>query len=245
MAPSDCFLSDEGRRALDEACEHVLELSRCDEVQRIVASGRSPRADGKDYLITLVPGNQEHDANSAMLKLALDPHLLSAVSLYLGLWPRLHSIVAWLNFPTDKDPTESQLWHRDHEDIKIVKTFIYLNDVDEKCGPFSYIPGTHPLGELAHIVPEHKHPTRVLDDEMQLVFPVKHWLTCTGPAKTMIVADTVGYHRGGKPTRGNRVLITFTYTSGAAFKLPYNKRALRVSGTPKWVNGLQGYALRA
>ena len=26
------------------------------------------------------------------------------------------------------------------------------------------------------------------------------WIACTGPANTMILADTVGFHRGGKPT---------------------------------------------
>lgn len=30
VTPSDCFLSGSGRRALDEVCEHVLELSRRD-----------------------------------------------------------------------------------------------------------------------------------------------------------------------------------------------------------------------
>jgi hypothetical protein len=47
----------------------------------------------------------------------------------------------------------------------------------------------------------------------------------------MILADTVGYHRGGKPTNGNRILITFTYTSGA----PLSDRRLQVSGRPTWV----------
>ena len=210
----------------------------------MVARGRSDNPHGKGYLIDLFPWDQEHNANSALLRLALDPNLLKAVSLYLGLWPRLDGISAWLNLPTGGDPMESQLWHRDPEDIKIVKAFIYLNDVDENCGPFCYIPGTHPFGELAAIVPEHKHPTRVLDHEMQTVFPINSWLTCTGPARTMILADTVGYHRGGKPTRGNRILITFTYTSGTLFK-PYDGRGLRVSGTPPWVKrGLQEYALR-
>ena len=243
VASSDRFLSEQGRRALDEAGEQILRLSCRDEVQAMVATGQSDDPIGKRYLISLIEG-QEH--SDALLRLALDLNLLQTVSLYLGMWPQLQSIDAWLNFPTDGDPKELQLWHRDPEDVKIVKVFVYLNDVDENCGPFSYIPGTHSFGELAHIVPQHRHPTRVLDDEMKSVIPAKSWLICTGPARTMIVADTLGYHRGGKPTRGKRILITFTYTSGCLFKLPFFKRNLRVSTTPTWVQrGLQEYALRA
>src|SRR5215203_3538788 len=40
----------------------------------------------------------------SLLKIALGRKLLEIVSAYLGLWPRLHSIGAWLNFPTDAPP---------------------------------------------------------------------------------------------------------------------------------------------
>ena len=63
-------------------------------------------------------------------------------------------------------------------------------------------------------------------------FPPASWRVCTGPPKTMILADTVGFHRGGKPTAGQRILITFTYTSGS----PISKRKLRIRGTPAWAS---------
>lgn len=52
-----------------------------------------------------------------------------------------------------------------------------------------------------------------------------------GPAKTMILADMVGYHRGGKPTESKRILVTFTYTSGT----PFSDRKLRIKGHPEWI----------
>ncbi len=56
----------------------------------------------------------------------------------------------------------------------------------------------------------------------------------------MILADTVGYHRGGKPREGNRILITFTYTSG----VPLVKRRLRVPEKPTWItSSIQTWAL--
>jgi len=156
------------------------------------------------------------------------------------MWPRLHAVGAWLNFPTEDKAKEAQLWHRDPEDLKIIKVFIYLSDVGPENGPFCYIPKTHPFSSGAGTVPIHKDKKRILDDEMLSAIPTESWIACTGPAHTMIIADTVGYHRGGKPATGTRLLITFTYTSGT----PLVKRALRVMSQPTWItHHIQNYAL--
>jgi hypothetical protein len=67
------------------------------------------------------------------------------------------------------------------------------------------------------------------------------WRVCTGPAGTMIVADTLGLHRGGKPKTGTRLLVTFTYTSGT----PMVKRGIRLKGEPDWISSaIQRYAVK-
>ena len=227
VGPSENFLSEDGVRALEETSVSILEISRSSEVQATIAKGSSDYK--KSYLVNLLPWDHEHALDSPLIRLALDRKLLETVSHYLGLWPRLHAIGAWLNFPTEGDAAEAQLWHRDPEDLRLIKVFVYLNDVNEDSGPFCYIPRTHPFSEGAAIIPRHKDSKRITDEEMQRTFPSKKWLSCTGPAKTMILADTVGYHRGGKPTVGNRILVTFTYTSG----IPLSKRRLRVAGEPR------------
>lgn len=90
-------------------------------------------------------------------------------------------------------------------------------------------------------VPIHKSKKRITDAEMETAFNPDSWLTCTGPAGTMILADTVGFHRGGRPVKGRRILLTFTYTSGIAF----SPRRLNVSGKPKDVtqDSMKSYAL--
>lgn len=239
LEDAGAFLSEEGRRALEEAKAFVRKLSQSDEVQAILQEGAN-KALGKDYLVQVVPFDRAQEADSPLLKLALDPKLLRTVARYMGLWPRLHAIGSWLNFPTDNDAKHSQLWHRDPEDLKTVKVFIYLEDVAKENGPFSYICNTHPFGSACDRVPEHVHPRRVTDDEMQHTLPAESWFECTGPANTMIIVDTVGYHRGGYVKSGRRFLITFTYTSGR----PQEKRELRVRGTPDWLGSpIQRYAL--
>ena len=63
-----------------------------------------------------------------------------------------------------------------------------------------------------------------------MTFPPDAWKVCTGPANTMILADTVGYHRGGKPTLGRRTLVTFTFTSGT----PIDDSRLWLQERPAW-----------
>lgn len=236
--PSDQYLTEEGRAALEEASAMVLDLSRESEVQAAIARGRSDYV--KSYVVHLVGWDEEHSADSPIIKLALDKKLLKIIASYFGLWPRLHAVGAWVNFPTEGEATDAQLWHRDPEDVKLIKVFIYLVDVDQNLGPFSYIPKTHPFGAAAKKIPKHALGIRVTDEDMHAAFPRESWVSCTGPAGTMILADTVGYHRGGKPANGNRILITFTYASG----MPFKGRRFSVKGSPSWMTeDIQRHAL--
>ena len=240
VRPSDSFLTDGGRRALKKAAHAVIGSSRSEAVQAIV-SGAVSASGPKDYVAHLVSYPDGVIPDGPLLRVALDMKLLETVSLYLGLWPCLHSIDAWLNFPTDMPPAVSQLWHRDPEDLRIIKVFIYLSEVHDRSGPFMYVPRTHPFGTQAGKALQYERKKRVSDEAMRLVFPETSWRTCTGKPFTMILADTLGYHCGGKPTVGTRTLITFTYTSGT----PITDRPFRVEAKPAWVSkGLQEFALR-
>lgn len=241
VGSTDRFLAADGQQALRESAARILETSRSDALESIIRGATSEPDRQKDFLIHLVSYPQGMAADDPLLRVALDRKLLDIVSCYLGLWPLLYSVGAWLNYPTDAPPEQSQLWHRDPEDLRLIKVFIYLVDVDEQCGPFTYIPRTHPFGEEASVSPRLERKKRMGDDRMTRFIPPEKWRVCTGPANTMIIADTIGYHRGGKPIAGRRILITFTYTSGA----PITSRQLWVRGTPSWsLAGIQRAALR-
>lgn len=234
------FLSPEGMAALRAGEKEVRTKVASDEVQQAQLRGRN-EGQHKDYLIHIVDFDDPMDGDHALLRLALDERLLETVAEYLGMWPQLHAIGAWLNFPVDQAAKASQLWHRDPEDLKTVKVFIYLDDVGPGQGPFSFITASHPFGQDCNQTPPHVHPRRVLDQEMLTTFPTDRWIECTGPAGTMIIADTVGYHRGGYVRERHRLLVTFTYTSGA----PQKPRRLTLAAEPTWkLNPIQKSALR-
>ena len=114
--------------------------------------------------------------------------------------------------------TASQLWHRDRDDRRLVKGFLYLCDVDSTTGPFRYAKGTHRNGDLTLDAPADMegHVPRSTDDQLALVVPDDRVTTFCGPAGTLILADTSGYHCGGLATERSRLLFTFMYTSRAS-----------------------------
>lgn len=240
VGPSTMFLTSEGGQALHDVSARMLEISQSAEVRATITRTAADPGRKKAFLIDLVGFPQGVHPDDSLLKLALDPKLLSIVSTYLGFWPCLHSISAWLNFATDAPPELSQLWHRDPEDLKLIKVFIYLSDVGERSGPFTYIPKTNPFGALAGAAAKLEHKKRVSNELMARVFPRESWHVVTGPPHTMILADTVGFHRGGKPETGQRILVTFTYTSGT----PMTERSLWVRSAPVWASSaIQRFAV--
>lgn len=241
VGPTDRFLTEGGRTALAEATRAILHTGQSERVRAVVEGAAAPSASKKDFLVNLVRYEKGVPPDDPLLKVALDQRLLEIVASYFGLWPTLHAVAAWLNYPTDEPPAVSQLWHRDPEDLQIIKVFIYLSDVGERSGPFSYIPRTHSFGSEVERARQCEASKRLSDEEMSRTFPPPAWRVCTGGPGTMILADTIGYHRGGKPASGVRILATFTYTSAT----PMMARKLRIAGMPAWANTpIQRFAIR-
>ena len=94
-----------------------------------------------------------------------------------------------------------------------MKFFIYLSDVGAENGPFTFVVGTH----------EHKRDWRQgrRDDAyIARAYPgaIK---PVTGEAGDLIVADTVGYHKGERVQEGERLMLQLEFAVsriGASFQ---------------------------
>lgn len=125
----------------------------------------------------------------------------------------------WEVHPTAEPPSRSQLWHRDTEDVRIVKAFLYLSDVRPGAGPLCYAERTHSFGALAEVKPEtYIEPgsgwVRVSDEEMAKTGAVQR--VALGPTSTLVFADTAGYHKGGYVTEGRRLTALWEWTTAKA-----------------------------
>jgi len=148
---------------------------------------------------------------------AKETRLMKIVENYLGL------PVAFQGVHLRKDlPNEEQfgtlLWHKDAEDRKMVKIFIYLNDVDEEQGPFEYIPLhlTSFPNRNAYRIDKQLQQSGYLglnDEQVEAIIPKSAWKSCPGPAGTVLIADprTVLHH--GTLRTQERSALFFVYTA--------------------------------
>lgn len=169
------------------------------------------------------------DPENPFLRLALGERVLGIVGAYLELAPRFHyfSLLSTVILPPDAPAQYSQRWHRDSEDRKMVKVFLYLTDVEAAgAGPFTYVKGSQRGGRFGRLFPQHppvgSYPP---PGAVERAVPADAIRTCYGKAGTLIFCDTTGLHRGGYSTTRERIMFTASYVSKASlhpagYKMP-------------------------
>lgn len=175
------------------------------------------------FLTKLATG--PYDADHPFVRVAVHPSVLAVANDYLRLRGTLRALELWLTAPTPGPAIETQLWHRDADDVMNVKLFVYFSDVTEQAGPLCYAPGSHPLGSRRQ-VPEHDERGRSTDEQLARVVPEPDWRLCEGKRGTIVLADTCGYHKQLKPRGDERLLLVAHYVSGT----PFVPRVLELRG---------------
>jgi len=80
-------------------------------------------------------------ADNIFTQYALQPAVINIVATALGEIPWLDYVLLSYSRHTGEDLASSQLWHRDHDDVRVIKLFSYLTDVEEDGdGPFTFLP---------------------------------------------------------------------------------------------------------
>jgi len=173
------------------------------------------------------PEKPRFSVRAPWLRIAAAEPLVDVVNSYRGQMTRLYEVDEWYTvpYPRSDERIASQQWHRDPEDAHVVKVFIYFTDVDDDAGPFEYIRGSAAGGRYDHLWPWADGHRYVAADDLEPAVSAEDRLTVTGPAGTMFLADTGGFHRGGFARTRARVLSTSTYlldgTRKRRFKVDY------------------------
>lgn len=175
------------------------------------------------FLTKLATGSYPIDHPFA--RLALHPNALAVANGYLELRSTLRALDLWLTKPTEGPAIQTQLWHRDADDVMNVKMFVYFTDVKPEAGPLVYAPRTHPLGNRRRL-PEHDEQGRSDDAQLARVAPESDWILCEGRRGTVVFADTCGFHKQQKPDSAERLLLVSHYVSGT----PLVPRSLELGG---------------
>lgn len=188
-----------------------LGVARTDELMAAldrVTEGLRERHPGG--VSTLRPSPAELVRDPVLWHWGLQEHLLAVVENYLGVPARYYGPDVRREV-ADQTTSGVRQWHRDIEDRRMIKILVWLNDVDERGGPFGYIP----VGHSAQATRDLRYVSGFIADErLHAVVPREAVQTVPGPKWTTLVADNTRIiHRATPPEVGDRYSVTFTYSS--------------------------------
>jgi hypothetical protein len=180
---------------------------------------RRSRSGGKWYVVRGLGLKRRGVIPDGLARVFLSERLLEVVNAYLGLCARLHYLDVWHNLPVrpGEPSISSERWHRDHEDRRLVKVFLLVEDVAPGQGPLLYLRTSQPGGALGGFhpacPPEGSAPPAHEMEAMIATAPVE---MATGPAGTLVLFDSAGLHSGGRAVDRARIIATASFVSDAA-----------------------------
>jgi hypothetical protein len=133
---------------------------------------------------------------------------------YLGCKPTLAGLGAYWSFPGNEPAVYTQHFHRDLDDWRFVKLFVYLTDVDHGSGPHAYVMQSHRTAAPLRARP---YSRRTIDSR----YGGDKVHTVLGPRGTAFMADTYGIHAGTVPTREPRLILQAQYSVLPVFAFQY------------------------
>lgn len=145
------------------------------------------------------------------VRFTLNPSILKIVSKYFGEVPYVNTHAISWSRPDSGPLRDSQLWHLDRDDVKVVKVFIYLSDVnDDRNGPFTVLSKKASLKVRNSFIPKH-----LTDEDVFKTVEKSDAVAMTGPKLTAFICDTNNcYHMGSRVKQGGARLLYFAaYTS--------------------------------
>jgi hypothetical protein len=107
-----------------------------------------------------------------------------------------------------------EYFHRDPDDWRFLKLFIYLTDVDEQSGPHEFVTGSHHSSGRILSKP-------YINEELEYSYGRKSMVKITGPKGTTFIEDTWGVHRGNMPITRPRLLLQVEYSLLPVMKWNY------------------------
>lgn len=224
-----CFVSE----LVDAKLLSSLSVASQAKLERANEGNLQKQANSKDFWVRLL----DEDMQSGQLPLenpfvaiALQPELVSVVAAAMGEVPRLDYVLLTLSRNTDKQLSYSQLWHRDHDDTKVIKLFIYLTDVTSPDdGPFTFIPG--PDSDKMGF----RFKSHLSDYQIGRWIPKSAVTTMYAPRLSAFMVKTSRcLHMGSRVAPGHeRLLYTATYFSAPRlYPEPTSRFILRGDETP-------------
>ena len=167
-----------------------------------------------------------------IMEIANDPKILSFVQKFLYGKPTISNINAWWSLGGRKSAQHAQLFHRDVDDYKFIKFFIYLTDVGMENGPHVYV-------ETSAYDDNFKKIRRFSDIEIESFYGKEKINHVTGGKGEAYFVNTYGIHKGLLPKEGRRLILQIQYSINEVGVETYNPIKVENGGEyDKYINRL-------
>jgi hypothetical protein len=149
-----------------------------------------------------------------LLEAANREDILSIAREYIGARPLISATRIDCTFPSGDGPVDVQRFHRDYDDWRFFKLFIYLTDTDVEEGPHEFV-------RTSHRYSGRWRANFFSPDYITRQYGPDAVARVCGPPGTSFVADTWGIHRGSVPRNRLRVLFQVTYSLLPTYRFDY------------------------
>lgn len=193
----------------------VLDSAQCDDISAFLRD--KPLLDRDHARPTFVldetpPGVRVADyhlgdivACPHILALANSQLLLGLAARYLRCRPTISALGLRWSFPARDGESVLQSFHRDSEDWRYLKVFVYLTDVDAGAGPHVYVQGSHLTQASLRL-------RFYSDAEIAHANGPERLLSATGARGFCFAVDTAGIHKGAAPVQQPRLMLQIQYS---------------------------------
>ncbi len=155
------------------------------------------------------------------MKLATHPQILAIAKDHLGVVPTIVEMSAWWTTPSPAEDFGAHVFHRDRDDFRACKLFLYLTDVGAEDGPHIFARNTHDPDFIKAVLLQNGYKPEALGalytgdmrhaaSQVSQIF-TKQISEFVGPAGTCFLENTYGFHRGKNPTGKRRGLFQVLY----------------------------------
>ena len=182
--------------------------------------------------------------------IATDERIINMASTFFNCLPGLGTCNLRRSFPTNNQPTGTNMFHRDfNSPVKILKFFVYFGDIRLDNGPFTYVEGSNrEMPASPHWSQHHRWP----DNEIQKIYGKDRIKHLTANYGDLLMATTNGFHKGLKIRKGERTMFTINYLihpeiDGGDIRTAKNKfyvKQSKVNSLPKWKRPVTDFLIK-
>jgi hypothetical protein len=207
-------LQEAGMTLATPAVDPALLDEAAAEAQRLLAlAEETPRGHKTHWISLLDPllAAGEIDQDHVFVRYALQPAFLHRAAAYFAEVPYLSYVHLAVARPQDETYKVSQLWHRDYDDVQVIKGFTYFTDVlRAEDGPFHFLPPA-----CGPKISDFRRAHLPDEDVLPKVAPTRP-KAMTAPKHSSFLVDTARcFHMGGRVAPGHaRLMYTACFVPG-------------------------------